>query len=286
LLLDADVEAARYQQTRIDGAFVPDEELDALIAARKQRLLRDSNTELFDDWLLRLADGDDPDPASSMPYPTLRVVLEAPVAADDVELHTEAGVDEPPVADPRIRAVDLDSDTDSDDDYDPDDGTGTYLAYLQRRIESSEALRHNVQAIDPRILGDAEDDISTAAFQALQIGPTPADAEMIVLAESSEGSASIAPAAAAPVTPEPDGPPQSAATDLASKGSTPTAHTSHHHHRKETKDHPVPIPSWEAYFGASGDLLYYSPHVRSCTCTCTSFLTSHSISPFHAHMGV
>lgn len=119
---------------------------DELIARRKVRRRRQEHIELFDDWLLRKA--------SSRDY-HLELILEAPVAASEVELHVDSSVGPAPPANPRILQLDADSDEDEDEKNTP--GGGSFLDYLRRRV-AIQMPSDRVHCIDPRGLGDADDD--------------------------------------------------------------------------------------------------------------------------------
>ncbi|CAK0822720.1 unnamed protein product, partial [Prorocentrum cordatum] len=111
---DQDEEACAFHRRRAAGEVVPTEEQDALIARRKELRLAEG-IQLFDDWLLSSAK----EAASGA---RVHLVLEAPVGADEVELHVEASVAPAPPAHECLRRIELDSDSDSDEAEDPDDG--------------------------------------------------------------------------------------------------------------------------------------------------------------------
>jgi len=220
---DLDDDAREFNRRRLEGEMVSEEEQDALIAKRKEQRLEEG-IELFDDWLLRQfhAFGEG-----------MHLVLEAPVAAAEVELHTEPGVRPPPPAPECFRQIELDSDTDSDDENDPDDGSGSFIDYLKRRIQAMVPLERT-HGVDPRELGDADGDSEIDAFQALLKEPLPADPEETELE-----------ACGARLAVSKDGERQNS------------------HRKWHGRPMPRPVPSWEAYFGAASELLYYSPQVKA-----------------------
>jgi len=229
---DLDAEAWEFNRRRMDGEEVPEAEHDALIAARKIER-RKEGVELFDDWLLRHACCD--------AAVRVEIVLEAPVPAREVELHVETDASPAPAAHECLRVIELDSDEDSDEENDPDDGTGAFIDYLRRRVES-EVPAQKIHSVDPRDLGDAEDPTMRASFQELLLEPLPADVEE---AELNELGAELA------VQTEED---DESESDPGNKTRR------RKHGRKENWRQPV--PSWEAYFGAASELLYYSPYIK------------------------
>ncbi|CAJ1371245.1 unnamed protein product [Effrenium voratum] len=165
--------------------------------------------------------------SSTKPGRRLEVVIEAHVPAGEVELHEEPALD---MALPHecLQRLELDSDGDSEDERDPDDGTGTYLDFLRRRLLAAlppGALRH----IDPRDLGDDDHADSRNAFQAMLSQSCQPDPEHLMLEK------------------------------LNAQEQAPSLATS----RKARSERPPPVPSWEAFFGAAAELLYYSPHVKA-----------------------
>jgi hypothetical protein len=141
---DTDEKARDFNKRRL-AAPMPMCEQDTLIAERKADRLAEG-FELFDDWLIRQAENS---------IANVEFVLEAPVSAEEVELHIDAAVPPPPLAAERLRCLDLDSDEDCDQE--PHLGDGCYLDYLRRRAVSH-LPRERFHGIDPRVLGDAEDD--------------------------------------------------------------------------------------------------------------------------------
>lgn len=215
---DFDDEAREFNRRRREGDGPSVEEHDALIARRKQARLQDG-VELLDDWLLRQATATDVH---------VEVVLEAPVPADEVELHREADVQPAPPAHKSLRALELDSDSDSDDDN--DGGCDAYVDYLRRQVQGA-LQRERVHCIDPRELGEGSETRELRdSFQALLAAPLPDDLEAVELEQ----------ARARPAVPE---------------------------EGEEEKDDDErsapPLPSWEAFFGAAADLLYYHPEVKA-----------------------
>ena len=65
------------------------------------------------------------------------LVMEAPVAAADVELHYGDGG-----AHASVWRLGCDSDGDEEDEDDPDDGTGAALDYFLRRLEGLYGAAH------------------------------------------------------------------------------------------------------------------------------------------------
>jgi hypothetical protein len=143
---DTDVKARTFNSRRLDMAKMPvsAEEQDALIAERKLDRLGEG-IELFDDWLVRKAD------STSV---HVEFILEAPVAAHEVELHVEPDLCPAPVANESLRCMEPDSDEEECRQTVP--GNGSFLDTLRRQ-----ALTHfpqeRVHCADPRVLGDSED---------------------------------------------------------------------------------------------------------------------------------
>jgi len=128
------------------------EEQDAIIARRKGARLEEG-IELFDDWLIRQFSSQDIH---------VDFVMEAPVAAAEVELHVESGVGPAPLAHERLRRLELDTEEDADQKTLP--GNGSFLDYLRRQVVATLPLER-VHFVDPRALGDAEDDSLPEAFR-------------------------------------------------------------------------------------------------------------------------
>eukprot|EP00913_Durusdinium_trenchii_P019985 g18784.t1 len=141
---DLDEEAERFNQRRLR----PKEELpigfrkDTLLAKRKAQR-RAEGFELFDDWLLRQVDSEDVH---------VEVVLEAPVKAEELQLHVQ-GEASLPAPHERLESIDVDSEEDSDEASTP--GAGSYLDFLRRRLLGTKPER--LHGVDCRILGDPED---------------------------------------------------------------------------------------------------------------------------------
>ena len=226
---DTDAEARKFNRRRLEGEEVPDQEHDALVARRKAKRAREG-IELFDDWLLRAAH------AAPACRARVELVLEAPVPADEVELHVEPGVGPAPAAHECLRRLETDSDEDSDGAADPDDGCGLFLSYLRRRVGGRLPGGGRVRCVDPRSLGAGDDAEAARAFQALLVEPRPRDAEAEELdALGAEWAGKPGP------------------EELEEPGDG----------ESEEEDWGPPLPSWEAYFGAAGELLYYSGHVKA-----------------------
>lgn len=232
---DMDKEAREFNGRRLAGEIIPSDEQDALIARRKQKRLNEDGIELFDEWLIRQA------------VAGAEIILEAPVDPLELEMHVEAGVDGPPLPHECLRRLELDSDSDDDGEANPDDGTGSFLDYLHRRFAQSSVPPARVHRIDPRELGDAHNEDLRAGYQALQgrgdVSKSDAESmELQALGLSAELGAQRKQAAKA-----------SRERDL----------------RRSWVATP-PLPSWEAFFGAAAEILYYSPHVQA---DYTPFLT-------------
>mmetsp|Transcript_100696 Transcript_100696/g.323321 ORF Transcript_100696/g.323321 Transcript_100696/m.323321 type:complete len:731 (+) Transcript_100696:3-2195(+) len=225
---DLDDEAREFNKRRLRGDRVPQEEHDALIGRRKLDRLAEG-VEFLDDWLLRQVGFEEVH---------TRVILESPIHPDEVELHVDSSAGPAPPAHTCLRHIEVDSDADSEDDDDPDDGTGAYADYFHRRL-SAHLPRECVRGVDPRDLGDAGDDEMRGAFQALQKGhpPLPEDAEVVELQLLNAAFA---------------------VPDIESDEGTED--TSWKEHRAEKIP---PVPSWEGYFSAAAELLYYSPQVKA-----------------------
>lgn len=193
------------------------------LIAERKRARLAEGVELFDDWLARQA---------GSTAARVEVLLEGPVLASEVELHVEPGVGPPPLAPGCFRDMELDSDADSEDEEDPDDGTGSFIDYLRRRLVE-QLPGEQLRGFDPRDLGDAQDAALQESFRALLKGPLPEDPEAAELE-----------ALGADWAEEPDsGSEEGGEASLAPR--------------------PRPVPSWEAYFGAAAELLYYSPQVKA-----------------------
>jgi len=184
---DLDDVARLFNKRRLNGEAVPPAEQDAMIAERKQLRMAEG-IELFDDWLIR---------QSRFEGASVRIVLEAPVPAHEVELHVEHGMSGAPLAPDCFRNMELDSDADSEDEDDPDDGTGSFIEYLRRRLAEHIPEEH-VYCIDPRDLGDPPEDAMKGPFQELLSEPLPSDPEEVelealgvALAESEDLSGSV-----------------------------------------------------------------------------------------------
>ncbi|CAK9069719.1 unnamed protein product [Durusdinium trenchii] len=226
---DLDKEAEDFNKRRLKGEEIPVEEHDALIAKRKEER-RAEGIELFDDWLLRHL-------SSLKAGRRLEIVLEAHVPASEVELHEEPG-SEPCRPHECLQSLEPDSEGDSEDERDPDDGTGTFLDFLRRRL-----LQHwpkgvtgdrRVRHIDPRDLGDDDHADLRQAFQDLLQQPLPVDPEQKELEQMGVEE-----------------------FDAGHMGVVASRKA------RRAEQRPTPLPSWEAFFGAAAELLYYSPHVKA-----------------------
>lgn len=142
---DLDEEAERFNQRRLRPKEQRDsvEEQDTLLAKRKAQR-RAEGFELFDDWLLRQVDSEDVH---------VEVVLEAPVKAEELQLHVQ-GEASLPAPHERLESIDVDSEEDSDEASTP--GAGSYLDFLRRRLLGTKPER--LHGVDCRILGDPEDE--------------------------------------------------------------------------------------------------------------------------------
>jgi len=220
---DFDDEAREYCRARRASRKKDVEVHDALIAARKAARLEEG-VEFFDDWAIRQAGSE---------AVHVEVVLEAPVPAAEVELHTEAGAEALPPAHECLRRMEPDSESDSDDEH--DGGSDAYIDYLRRRLEGA-LPRERVHCIDPRELGEGSEEQSLRdSFQALLKDPLPEDAEVVEL--NALGASEYVS----------DGDDE----DDDSDGG-----------RRRTEAEPPAVPSWEAFFGAGADVLYYHPETK------------------------
>ncbi|OLQ10319.1 hypothetical protein AK812_SmicGene5993 [Symbiodinium microadriaticum] len=192
------------------------------IVTRRKQGRLEENVELFDDWLLRHASD-----------PRVQLILEGPVLETEVELHEEPGVEPAPLSHRTLQRMELDScdEEEPEDDgqtrrFCGEDGTGTFLEFLRRRV-----LQHldprRIRFMDPRELGDPDDEELRIRFQSLLQKPMPRDLE-----EQKADELGLA------------------ATKRPMKQWV-----------KQALGSPT-VPSWEAFFGASSELLYYSPHIR------------------------
>lgn len=223
---DLDDVAREFNKRRLEGERIPFDEQDAIIAERK-KLRQAEGLELFDDWLLRHAK------SGAVP---VELVMEASVPVEEVELHVEPAAGAMPPAPACIREIEPDSDADEEDEDDPADGTGTFLDYLFRQV--TKQLPEKLRCIDPRDLGDPQDEATTDSFQALLREPLPDDpddAELDALGVEVEKDDS-------------DSDEDSGNAGKSSPSRGPGKR---------------PVPSWEAYFSAAAELLYYSPQIKA-----------------------
>eukprot|EP00928_Gymnodinium_smaydae_P052882 TRINITY_DN37013_c0_g1_i1.p1 TRINITY_DN37013_c0_g1~~TRINITY_DN37013_c0_g1_i1.p1 ORF type:complete len:814 (-),score=181.21 TRINITY_DN37013_c0_g1_i1:99-2540(-) len=238
---DTDAEAREFHRRRISKTTPPMsvEEQDSIIAGRKAARLEEG-IELFDDWLIRQASGE------------IRAdfVMEAPVSAHDVELHVEPGLGPAPAAHECLRRLELDTEEDHEQKSAP--GNGSFLDYLRRQVVAHLPLER-VHFIDPRMLGDAEDDSLPEAFRGsfqtwvsdpLEASESEQSTAPLQRAESTITEAELARGVD-------DGP---------GDGSDD----------EDNEGEEAPLPSWEAFLGGAADLLYYAPHVKA---DYTPFLT-------------
>jgi hypothetical protein len=154
--------------------------------------------ELFDDWLIRHMNSGNVH---------VEFLSEAPVKADEVEVHVTPGVRRAPLAHKCLREIEMDEGVDSDPDE--DDGTGSYADYLQRRVEKN-IPSARVHGIDPRVLG------TESIYEHLASKQGSRDAEETLLRKLGHFRTAL----------------------------------------------PPVVPSWEAFFGATAQLLYYSDGVK------------------------
>ncbi|CAJ1418079.1 unnamed protein product [Effrenium voratum] len=163
----------------------------------------------------------------SSPKRRVELLMEGPVDADDVELHeVTPRVDPAPVAHSAVQSVEMDS---GDEDVGggeiqvSQEGVGTFLEYL-RRFLVTRLERSQIHMIDARDLGDPDDDGLRERFQQ-RFGA------------------------------------QMTAPDLEDQLVKRLGLRRRHSAQQRPKKNAV--PSWEAYFGAASELLYYSPHVKA-----------------------
>jgi len=234
---DSEARSLNYRRVTLEEE-ISTRELDALIEKRKQNRIHDGQFECWDDWMLRMVSraNDDLD---------VEVVIEAAIPATDVELHY-GSLENYPLAHESVQCLECDSDEDTEDEEDEDDGTGAAMDYFIRRLEEKECVV--LHRVDPRSLGDYDDDddgdeegdeevgaVSATAFRSLITHPLPIDAEMEYL-----------------TTHNLEYPPDHHSNDNDDdKGDNEIDHYS------------KALPSWEGYFGAASQLLYYSPHVKA-----------------------
>lgn len=157
----------------------------------------------------------------------VEVVLESPVPAEEVEIELQDVAPAPP-AHSSLRGIELDSDSDSDDEN--DGGTDSFIDYLRRRL-STALPAERLHCADPRELGEGSEELSLRdAFQRLLSQPRPKDMEEVEL--DSLGAS----------YPD-DEEPEDGQCD-------------------ETSRLLPAVPSFEAFFGAASDVLYYHPEVK------------------------
>eukprot|EP00928_Gymnodinium_smaydae_P045745 TRINITY_DN30454_c0_g1_i3.p1 TRINITY_DN30454_c0_g1~~TRINITY_DN30454_c0_g1_i3.p1 ORF type:complete len:841 (+),score=162.46 TRINITY_DN30454_c0_g1_i3:53-2575(+) len=257
---DLDTDARELARRRGAGKQVTLEELDDMVARRKAAR-RAEGLLMFDDWLAERAGKKEGDGEGNGSKPYVALVLEAPVKASEVELHVDPAFGPAPVAAACHRLVEPDSDTDSEDDEDLQDGTGSYLAYLERQARTL-LSPDQFRCVDPRELGDAGDERSRwLSFQEL----LPAEEKTIPDLEEGELDASGAVEAISS---------SSSGCSQRPRHVRAKARRPIHHDTDVAKEEAVdskaeegaalaPIPSWEAFFGAAAELLYYSPHVKA-----------------------
>lgn len=246
LWTDDDAEARKLNHRRVTlGQEISVTELDRLIEKRKGVRMGDSGFECWDDWMLRAVSRTEEGGVD------VGIVMEAAVPAAEVELHYSSTAAargktyEYPLGHESVRRTECDSDEDVEDEDDPDDGTGAALDYFRRRLEQNGC---DVRRVDPRGLGDCDDDddgveggggadpASAAAFRSLITKPLPGDAE----SEYLEANGVECPSGGGGVDGDDDGG-DDEKSNLESEA----------------------LPSWEGYFGAASELLYYSPHVKA-----------------------
>jgi hypothetical protein len=236
---DSDTKARDYNTRRLEGDSVSTEELDALIAERKQERL-DEGLQLFDDWFFQQCEGLAGN-AGGNGLLRVDLILENQVPPSELELHVEPGVNPAPPAHECLKAIEPDSDEESDAGEDPDDGCGTFADYLLRRARAR-LPADRVHCVDPRDLGNPEDAAENSLLQELLSEPLPRDLEQ---------------------------------AELEASGVKPMKCDDDKMKSKKTRGGKVgfrmghvpgevaqPMPSWEAYFGTVAGILYYSPHVK------------------------
>lgn len=211
---DTDKQAREFNQRRLVGS-VPAEEQDMMIAERKALCIEDG-FELFDDWLIRQV-------ASANVH--VEFIQEGPVSAEEVELHVEPGTSPAPPAHESLKLMELDSEEEEDE---PHLGNGCYLDYLRRRT-TTYLTTGIVHGIDPRVLGDSEDDnlpdFLRGSFEEPRFQThVPVDSEVAEL--------------------------DAAGADWARTDQDMEVHSS-------------ALPSFEAWLGSAADLLYHAPHVKA-----------------------
>eukprot|EP00930_Biecheleria_cincta_P081040 TRINITY_DN6963_c0_g1_i1.p1 TRINITY_DN6963_c0_g1~~TRINITY_DN6963_c0_g1_i1.p1 ORF type:complete len:815 (-),score=109.46 TRINITY_DN6963_c0_g1_i1:232-2676(-) len=238
---DLDAEARSFANRRKIGVEISQHEHDETVARRKLAL-RAQGIELLDDWLIRHATRyGDPDKGAEC---HVDVLLEAPLKACEVELHEERNVQPTPKTHKCIQSIENDSDSDSGNpdthenlgsvSADPHkhkfywivNSSACFLDYLSRRL-SKELPHDKFWPIDPRELGDPDDEEMWTQFQSMVKTPPPGDLE---LDEFKKLMPSM------PVWPS-------------SKSA------------RKRADMPS-LPSWEAFFGAASENLYYTPGTK------------------------
>eukprot|EP00928_Gymnodinium_smaydae_P007251 TRINITY_DN12616_c0_g1_i1.p1 TRINITY_DN12616_c0_g1~~TRINITY_DN12616_c0_g1_i1.p1 ORF type:complete len:496 (+),score=93.95 TRINITY_DN12616_c0_g1_i1:548-2035(+) len=181
---------------------------------KRKQSCREEGVEMFDDWLARQA-------SSSGLH--VEFVLEAPVPANEVELHVDDNVVAAPVAHECLRQIELDSESDSDDEN--DGGSDAYIDYLRRRSEVA-LSKERIHFIDPRELGEgSEEKRLRDSFLNLLTRPLAKDLEAKELDALRARDAVVC------------------------------------NRRKHTCTSA--LPSWEAFFGGAADILYYHPEVKA-----------------------
>lgn len=234
---DLDEQARCFNQRRLSGKGVPPAEHLALIAERKKVCL-EQGFELFDDWLIR---------QTKREQVRVEVILEAPVAAAEVELHKEPGLGPAPPAHDCLRKIELDSDEDSDEDDDPGDGTGSFLEYLFHRLRVA-LPPQQLHGVDPRELGCDNDPSTYDEFQSLVSEALPRDAEEILLGKLGAG----------PAVQTMDLP-----TSPLLKPAVMRRQSGQWRRARRLRSRPQPVPSWEAFFGVAAEILYHSPVAKA-----------------------
>ena len=222
---DLDPDARYIHDKKAKGIEVLPEEHDSIIARRKKRL-RMEGVELFDDWLIR---------AGRLPH--VEIILEGPVRSTEVELHEDPDTAPAPIADESCQAMELDSGEEFATLLDQDmrslrflaeDGTGAFLQYLVRRVRDN-LPSERVHFFELRELGNPDDDEVKKEFQCLV-----PDGQLMDLEEEWLEELQLP---------------------------APRVKTGRHGSCGVHVRHVV--PSWEAFFGAASELLYFSPHVRA-----------------------
>eukprot|EP00930_Biecheleria_cincta_P061663 TRINITY_DN4722_c0_g1_i1.p1 TRINITY_DN4722_c0_g1~~TRINITY_DN4722_c0_g1_i1.p1 ORF type:complete len:797 (+),score=134.14 TRINITY_DN4722_c0_g1_i1:186-2576(+) len=237
---DLDEEAQSFAHRRKLGDKISQSEHDGIVARRKLAL-RAKGIELLDDWLIRhTTKYEDPQKGTKC---RVEVLLEADVQACELELHGDQNMQAAPQAHKCIQSIETDSDSDEGDkdnnekpgavSTDPHrhsfsiaNSGASIINYVLRRL-SKQLLPDKLWPVDARWLGNPSDEEMWAKFQDMATTTSRDDAELNEFTKTIPGMP---------------------ASSRNKKGKKKNAASS--------------LPSWEAFFGAASQNLYYTPGTK------------------------